>query len=63
MSLSGGISAEIFALGEYFDINIMQRNGDARYVDRIAVLLESQGISCLREPPEHFEINRFTPEI
>lgn len=59
MTLSGGLTAEIFAIGEYFDINIMQRNGDSRYVDRIISLLASKGIGCAAEKPEHFELCGF----
>ena len=59
MTLSGGLSAEIFAIGECFDINIMQRNGDGRYVDRIVSLLDSKGISSTAEEPEHFEVCGF----
>ena len=59
LTLSGGISAEIFALGEYFDINIMQRNSDPRYVDNILAQLEELGIHSEAETPESFELCGF----
>lgn len=59
MSLSGGISAEIFSLGEYFDINIMQRNNDGRYVESVLEQLEELGIHSEAEPPETFNIPGF----
>ena len=59
MRLSGGISIEIFTAGENFCINIMQRNDDSRYTDRFAAILTENGINCVQEPPEYFEINDF----
>ena len=59
MSLSGGISVEIFSLGENFCVNVMQRNGDRRYTERFAALLAEYGIHCALDEPEHFEINDF----
>ena len=59
LTLSGGISAEIFALGEYFDINIMQRNNDPRYVDNVLAQLKELGIHSEAEAPEPFEICGF----
>lgn len=59
MTLSGGMSAEIFFTGKYFDINIMQRNSDDKYIKRIRELLAEKGIHCLMDEPEHFEICRF----
>ena len=59
MSLSGGISIEIFSLGEHFCVNIMQRNRDRRYTDRFAGILAEYGIRCTMDEPEHFEINDF----
>ena len=59
MRLSGGISIEIFTVGENFCINIMQRNDDSRYTDRFAAILTENGINCVQEPPEYFEINDF----
>jgi hypothetical protein len=59
MTLSGGISTEIIALGDYFVVSIMQRNSDDKYVKRIRELLAEKGIHCLVEEPEHFEICSF----
>ena len=59
MSLSGGISVEIFALGDNFSINIMQRNKNTRYVDEFIRLLQEKGITCVADEPEGFEINDF----
>ena len=59
MSLSGGISVEIFSLGENFCVNIMQRNRDRRYADRFAGILSEYGIHCAMDDPEHFEISDF----
>ena len=59
MNLSGGLSVEIFSLGEYFDINIMQRTYDRKYVDRIVELLAELGINCEMNEPEPFSISRF----
>ena len=59
MSLSGGISVEIFSLGDHFCVNIMQRNSDRRYADRFAGILSEYGIHCAMDAPEHFEINDF----
>ena len=59
MSLSGGISVEIFSLGEYFCVNIMQRNKDKRYTARFAHILAEYSIRCSLEDPDHFEISDF----
>ena len=59
MRLSGGVSVEIFSVGEYFCVNIMQRNNDRRYTDRFADILAECGIQCRLDDPEHFEINDF----
>ncbi|MBQ3841094.1 MAG: hypothetical protein II820_00215 [Ruminiclostridium sp.] len=59
MSLSGGISIEIFPVGENFSINIMQRTDDSKYAFRFIELLMEKGIKCLYETQEHFEINDF----
>ena len=63
LTLSGGISAEVFALGDYFDVNIMQRNSDGRYVDNILAQLEKLGIHSEAEAPESFEICGFQPQV
>ncbi len=59
MTLSGGLSIEIFSFGEYFSINIMQRNGDTRYADRFAVKLDENGIAYEAAPPERFSLCGF----
>lgn len=59
MSLSGGISIEIFTAGDDFCITIMQRNDDRRYADRFVELLMEHGIRSVYDEPEHFEINDF----
>jgi len=59
LSLSGGISIEIFSVSGQFSVNIMQRNQDRQYVDRFVALLEECGIACETDDPEHFEICDF----
>lgn len=59
MRLSGGISVEIFSVGENFSVNIMQRNGDRRYTDRFVDILAECGIQCIVDDPEYFEISDF----
>ena len=59
MSLSGGISVEIFSVRDDFCINIMQRNDDSRYAEQFACLLRQNGIDSVWDAPEHFEINDF----
>lgn len=59
MTLSGGVSVEIFSRDTDFDINVMQRNGDPRIVDRIKALLTENGIRFMPERVERFEIPTF----
>ena len=59
MSLSGGISIEIFSVHEWFCINIMQRNDNSQYVNKFVELLESFGIKCEAMEQSHFEISNF----
>ncbi len=59
MTLSGGVSVEIFSRGGDFDINVMQRNGDPAIVDRVCELLGESGIRYYRDRAEHFEIPGF----
>ncbi len=59
MSLSGGISAEIFSLGEDFSINIMQRIEDTKYIDRMQELLKESNINFIMEKPAYFYISDF----
>ena len=56
MTLSGGLSAEIFAVGEVFSVNIMQRSAVPVYAERFAALLAEHGIPREAEPPEHFSL-------
>ena len=59
MALSGGISAEIFSVGEYFDINIMQRSPTDRYVRRMTDHLDDLNIPYEYGGEEHFELCGF----
>ena len=59
MTLSGGLSIEIFSVRDIFSVNIMQRNGDRKYADRFAALLKEFGISFVEDEPEHFEVCGF----
>lgn len=59
MRLSGGVSVEIFSVGENFCVNIMKRNQDKRYTDRFVDILAACGIQCTVDDPEHFEISDF----
>ena len=59
MSLSGGISVEIFSLNDIFSVNIMQRNDDPRYCEKFVSLMKECGIDCETQRPEHFEISDF----
>ena len=56
MSLGGGLSVEIFSVGDHFDLNFMQRNADPSYVDAICCQLDALSIPYTREAAEHFEI-------
>ena len=59
MSLSGGISVEIFSVGEFFSVNIMQRSRDPEITDRFAALLSCNGIPYTAEEPVHFDLCGF----
>jgi len=59
MTLSGGLSIEIFSVRDVFSVNVMQRSGDRRYVERFATLLRKFGISFEENEPERFEICGF----
>lgn len=59
MTLSGGISVEIFSVGEVFSVNIMQRNDDSRYVDAFCELLRENKIRYTAEKPERFRLCGF----
>lgn len=57
MTLSGGISIEIFSVGDVFSVNIMQLNGNRQYVDRFTALLEEKGVAYIAEEPEQFQLS------
>ncbi len=59
LTLSGGLSVEIFSVGENFSINIMQRSPVTEYVDRFSALLRECGIEYIAESPEHFSLCPF----
>lgn len=59
LTVSGGLSIEIFAVRDVFSVNIMQRNGNRQYVDRFAALLEENGVVYTAEKPEHFQLSGF----
>ena len=57
MTLSGGISAEIFSVGGSFSVTFMQRNSDKAYTERISGLLKEQNIPHTMGEPRSFEIS------
>ena len=59
ISLSGGLSVEIFSVGSAFSILIMLRSGNGRYAERFAERLAGNGIHYSMEAPEHFELCGF----
>jgi hypothetical protein len=59
LTLSGGLSVEIFSVGENFSINIMQRSPVTEYVDRFSALLRECGIEYIAELPEQFSLCSF----
>lgn len=59
MTLSGGLSIEIFSVRDVFSVNIMQRNNDRQYVDRFAALLKEFGIPYEEYEPERFGVCGF----
>lgn len=59
MTLSGGVSVEIFSRDADFDVNIMQRNDDPRITARVCELLEENGIAYTPVRTERFEIPDF----
>ena len=56
LTLSGGLTIEIFSVGDSFSVNIMQRNADTKYVDRFAALLDEMEVSYSAEAPERFRL-------
>ena len=59
LTLSGGISIEIFSVNELFGINLMQRSCDPVYAARFAALLTENGIPYVSDPPAHFSLCGF----
>ena len=59
LTLSGGVSVEIFSCGDDFIINIMQRNEDPGILTGVLKLFEENGIICTIERAGHFEIAAF----
>ena len=59
MAFSGGLSIEIFSVRDVFSVNIMQRSGDRKYVERFAAMLKAFRISFEENEPERFAICGF----
>ena len=59
LTLSGGLSVEIFSVNGVFSINVMQRSGETRYTERFAALLKENGVTFSAMPPEHFSLCGF----
>ena len=59
LTLSGGLTIEIFSVHDIFSVNIMQRSADRRYVDRFAELLEKSHLAFTEEASVHFELCGF----
>ena len=59
LTLSGGLTIEIFSVHDIFSVNIMQRSADRRYVDRFAELLEKSHLTFTEEASVHFELCGF----
>ena len=59
LTLSGGLTIEIFSVGGVFSVNVMQRSGVTQYVERFAALLEKNGIPFEAERPERFRLCGF----
>lgn len=59
LTLSGGVSAEIFSRDTDFDVTIMQRNGDPKLYDRLCEQLTAAGIHYDPVRTEHFAISGF----
>ena len=59
LTLSGGISLEIFSVNDSFSVNLMQRSTDPGYADRFAALLRENGIPYTAEPPTGFALCGF----
>ena len=59
LTLSGGVTVEIFSCGQDFNINLMQRNEDPAIAERVKVLLAENRIDCQMERTEHYEVPGF----
>ena len=59
LTLSGGLTVEIFSVGRDFSVNIMQRSPVTEYVDRFSALLRECGVEYTAELPEHFSLCPF----
>lgn len=59
MTLSGGISIEIFSAGDSFSVNIMQRNQDPRYIECFSGFLKENGIGFSLDAPEPIRLSDF----
>ena len=59
MTLSGGLSIEIFDVGREFSVNIMQRSPVTAYTERFSALLKEYGIGFTADPPERFSLCAF----
>ena len=59
LTLSGGLSVEIFSVGRDFSVNIMQRSPVTEYVDRFSALLRECGVEYTAELPEQFSLCSF----
>ncbi len=59
LTLSGGLSVEIFSVGQDFSVNIMQRSPVTEYVERFTALLRKYGIGYIAELPERFSLCPF----
>ncbi len=59
MTLSGGISIEIFSVNEVFSVNVMQRGGWTAYTDRFAARLRENGVEFVSERPARFSLCGF----
>ncbi len=59
LTLSGGVTVEIFSCGQDFNINLMQRNEDPAIAERVKALLAENRIDCQMERTEHYEMPGF----
>ena len=57
LTLSGGLSVELFSHKDGFNANIMMRKNDPKYIDQICEILTESKISYERKFPKHFELS------